>query len=89
MTPPLVDRADTLDLLTRDSADLQRALQHAGLKTSDNGLSSRFATRASARAEQRADPGAKIVADDDPAAARSPRRLRPLRGLGSGIDIKV
>src|SRR6185437_1343538 len=34
----VADRSDTLNLLQRDSGALQRALQDAGLKTSDNGL---------------------------------------------------
>ena len=34
----VVDRPETLDLLKRDSSQLERALQDAGLKTSDNGL---------------------------------------------------
>ena len=34
----VVDRADTLDLLRRDSTGLERALSDAGLKTGDNGL---------------------------------------------------
>ena len=34
----MVERADTLDLLKRDAAQLERALQQAGLKTSDNAL---------------------------------------------------
>ena len=34
----VVDRPETLDALRRDAPDLQRALQQAGLKTSDNGL---------------------------------------------------
>jgi flagellar hook-length control protein FliK len=33
-----VERADTLDMLRRDSAGLERTLQDAGLKTSNNGL---------------------------------------------------
>ena len=33
-----VERADTYDLLRRDAAGLERALQDAGLKTADNGL---------------------------------------------------
>ena len=34
----VVDRADTLDLLKRDASSLERALQQAGLKTSDHAL---------------------------------------------------
>ncbi len=34
----VVEKAETLDLLRRDAPELERALQQAGLKTSDNGL---------------------------------------------------
>ena len=34
----VVERAETLDVLRRDAHQLERALQDAGLKTSDNGL---------------------------------------------------
>jgi flagellar hook-length control protein FliK len=34
----VVERAETLEVLRRDAPELQRALQDAGLKTSDNGL---------------------------------------------------
>src|SRR5262249_28775024 len=34
----VVDRAETLDLLRRDSSQIERALQQAGLKTGDNAL---------------------------------------------------
>jgi hypothetical protein len=34
----IADRQDTLDLLKRDSSGLERALQDAGLKTSDSGM---------------------------------------------------
>ena len=34
----IADRSDTLNLLRSDAAGLERALQDAGLKTSDNGL---------------------------------------------------
>src|SRR5262249_39026810 len=39
----VVERADTLEHLRRDAADLQRALEQAGLKTADSGL--QFALR--------------------------------------------
>ncbi len=38
ITHMVADRTDTLDLLREDTAGLERALQDAGLKTSDNSL---------------------------------------------------
>ena len=38
ITHMVADRTDTLDMLRRDSAGLERALQDAGLKTSDNSM---------------------------------------------------
>ena len=37
-TKLIVDRAETLDLLKRDASNIERTLQDAGLKTSDNTL---------------------------------------------------
>ena len=34
----VVEKAETLDVLRRDAHQLERALQDAGLKTSDNGM---------------------------------------------------
>ena len=88
-----VDRADTLDLLRRDSAGLERALQDAGLKTSDNGL--QFSLRDQSRSQQqqhRARRPARRSSSSRttpcPPSTR-PARLCPLAGMGSGIDIRV
>jgi flagellar hook-length control protein FliK len=90
----VVEKAETLDLLRRDSAELERALQQAGLKTGDSGL--QFALRDQTAGGQ--DSGenwrsnaAKLVVSDpemtaaETAAAGYGRSLR----LGTGIDIRV
>ena len=87
-----VDRADTLDLLRRDSAGLERALQDAGLKTSDNGL--QFSLRDQSMSQQQNNaptPGATQLAveDDTLSAAATARGYARYAGMGSGIDIRV
>jgi flagellar hook-length control protein FliK len=86
-----VDRPDTLDLLRRDAAGLERALQDAGLKTANNGL--QFSLRDQSMGEQQAgtSPGAAVlVAHDEslPSIDVIPQRYR-LAGQGSGLDIRV
>jgi flagellar hook-length control protein FliK len=86
-----VDRPDTLDLLRRDAAGLERALQDAGLKTANNGL--QFSLRDQSMNEQQAgtSPGAAVlVANDEslPSIDVIPQRYR-LAGQGSGLDIRV
>ncbi len=85
-------RADTLDLLRRDAAGLQRALQDAGLKTADNGL--QFSLHDQSANRQQDDTGGRsaqlLIQDEtlDPIeTASSPyARLVQLRG---GLDIRV
>jgi flagellar hook-length control protein FliK len=87
-----VERADTLDLLRRDSAGLERTLQDAGLKTSDNGL--QFSLRDQSMSQQQSNTptpaAAQIFVEDDtlPAAA-APRNYARFAGMGSGVDIRV
>jgi len=86
-----VDRPDTLDLLRRDAAGLERTLQDAGLKTANNGL--QFSLRDQSMNEQQAgtSPGAAaMVATDEslPSIDVIPQRYR-LAGQGSGLDIRV
>ncbi len=89
----VVDRAETLDLLRRDAPELERALQQAGLKTSDNGL--QFTLRDQAFAgrddEHAASEAARVIVPDselEPVATGPSGYGRALR-LGSGIDIRV
>ena len=88
----IADRADTLDLLRRDASGLERALQDAGLKTSDNSL--QFSLRDQSAQQQqsnRASDTARLVVEDDmpPAIDAAPRSYSRLAGLGSGVDIHV
>jgi flagellar hook-length control protein FliK len=88
----VVDRADTLDLLKRDAQSLERALQQAGLKTSDNALE--FSLRQQqtfARDDTPMQTAAQLVVpDDDPAPLEALRQgYGRLLGLGGGLDIRV
>ena len=88
----IADRQDTLDLLRRDSAGLERALQDAGLKTSDNGL--QFSLRDQASGQQQRDRGAdtaRLVIEDEslPAIEAMPQRYGRLGSRGGGLDIRV
>jgi chemotaxis protein MotD len=91
----VADRPETLDMLRRDAPDLQRALQDAGLKTSDSAM--QFSLRDQGFGAQNQDPGngrantTQLVVPDadmptiDAAQASYGRMLR----LGGGIDIRV
>jgi flagellar hook-length control protein FliK len=88
----IADRADTLDLLRRDASGLERALQDAGLKTSDNSL--QFSLRDQSAQQQqtgRASDTARLVVEDEmlPTIDTTPRSYSRLAGLGSGVDIQV
>ena len=88
----VVEQAETLDVLRRDAHQLERALQDAGLKTSDNGLQFSLRDQAFAgRDDRNGSDGARIVIADPelPAAEAAPTAYGlTLRG-GSGIDIRV
>jgi flagellar hook-length control protein FliK len=87
-----VERADTLDLLRRDAASLERALQDAGLKTTDNGL--QFSLRDQTTNQQQAGSSsdtAQLVVQDEtqPPIDVIPRNYGRLAGQGGGLDIRV
>lgn len=87
-----VDRAETLDLLRRDAAGLERALQDAGLKTSDNGL--QFALRDQSMNQQQTSSGpdaAQLMVNDEtlPSIDASLQTYGRLAGQGGGLDIRV
>jgi flagellar hook-length control protein FliK len=86
-----VERAETLDLLRRDAGQLERALQQAGLKTSDHSLEFSLRQQDTARDETAAQDSARLVAsEDDPAPLEAARQgYGRLLGLGGGIDIRV
>lgn len=94
-THMVADRPDTLDLLRRDTQGLERALQDAGLKTSDNSLqfSLRDQTQQNQQDQRDGQTGRQPAAEDELATtltttviARDYGRysLRP-----SGVDIRV
>lgn len=88
-----VDKVETYDLLRRDSANLERALQNAGLKTSEGGLEFSLRDQNAAGREQNGrqeQSSARIVLpDEDAVGSERARRYGHLLGLGSGVDIKV
>jgi flagellar hook-length control protein FliK len=88
----VVDRADTLDLLKRDASSLERALQQAGLKTSDHALDFSLRQHSFTQDDKPAQTGSQhmIVPDDDPAPLEALRQgYGRLLGLGGGLDIRV
>lgn len=89
----MVERADTLDLLRRDSASLERALQSAGLQTGDSGLQFSLRDQSGQQANGQADgrrPQVLIVPDEDVVVREAVQRgYSALRGFGRGIDIRV
>jgi len=91
----IADRPETLDLLRRDSSGLERALQDAGLKTSDNGM--QFSLRDQSLSQQQ-DNGNKngadtahVIAQDDtlPIIDTPVQSYGRLAGRGGGLDIRV
>ena len=89
----MVERPDTLDLLRRDAHALERALNQAGLKTSDNALEFQlrdqgFANNDNNRQNPR-ETAQLIVPDEDAAVLEAKRGYGRLLGLGNGLDISV
>jgi chemotaxis protein MotD len=88
----VVERAETLDVLRRDAHQLERALQDAGLKTSDNSL--QFSLRDQAFADRNdrggSENGQTRIADPELPIAESAVVAygSTLRGSG-GVDIRV
>jgi flagellar hook-length control protein FliK len=89
----VVDRAETLDLLRRDSASLEKALESAGLRADDGGLQFSLRDHSHGQEHARGDalrPDVLIVPDEDLAVREAVQRAyNVLRGLGRGIDIRI
>jgi chemotaxis protein MotD len=88
----IVDRADTLDLLRRDAAGLERALQDAGLKTADNGM--QFSLRDQTTGQEQQQSGlevAQLVVRDENVVANDAIGREYYRRIGpsGGLDIRV
>jgi chemotaxis protein MotD len=92
----VVEKAETLDLLRRDAPQLERALQDAGLKTSDNGLQFTLRDQGSSGQNQAWSDGSRgnaarlVVPDSDmpPVDIAQSGYGSSLRA-GGGIDIRV
>jgi flagellar hook-length control protein FliK len=88
----VADRQDTLDLLRRDAPQLERALNDAGLRTSNNGL--QFSLRDHGhhhnQQQQVLPDAARLIVPDEHLAAELTQRgyYRPA-GSAGGIDIRV
>ncbi len=91
ITHMVADRTDTLDMLRKDTAGLERALQDAGLKTSDNSL--QFSLRDQTSQQQRHEGGdrAHIVMEDEQLVALEPaqRNYARYNTATGGLDIRV
>ena len=74
-THMIADRSDTLNLLQRDASGLERALQDAGLKTSDNGLQFSLRDQSMGREQSNAPTprAAQIVVNDERACRPTTR----------------
>jgi flagellar hook-length control protein FliK len=92
----VVEKAETLDLLRRDAPQLERALQDAGLKTSDNGL--QFSLRDQGPGGQnqawsdggRSDAARLVVPDSDmPPVETVQSSYGSALRAGGGVDIRV
>jgi flagellar hook-length control protein FliK len=87
------DRADTLALLQSQQPQLERALEQAGLKTTDNGL--QFTLRDQSFAGQNNGGGgsqplvAQLVIPDNNLAPVDATQIYTRAGPGSGLDIRV
>jgi flagellar hook-length control protein FliK len=85
----IADRKDTLDLLQRDGASLQRAFEDAGLKTSDQSMQFSLRDHSAGREQNAAAADmAQLVIEDETSLDPLPlyNRLASARG---GLDIRV
>ena len=91
----IVDRAETLDLLKRDASNIERTLQDAGLKTSDNTLQFSLRDQQSFTGNDRnngtgATTARIVLPDDDGVPLEAVRsNYGRLLGLGRGVDISI
>ena len=87
----VVERTETLELLKRDASQLERALQQAGLKTSDNAMEFTLRQQFAQSDDQGPSNTTKIVVPDDEATRLPVQRqgYGRLLGMSGGLDIRV
>jgi hypothetical protein len=85
----VVDRVETLEMLRRDAGELQRALQDAGLKTSDNGLQFTLRDQSFAGRHDRgpAQPSVRLFVPDASISETAPDYGSRIQRRG--LDIRV
>jgi flagellar hook-length control protein FliK len=95
-TKMTVERPETLDLLKRDAANIERALQQAGLKTSDNAMEFSLRDQNFSNNNRNDDNGSHaktaqlVIPDDDGMPLEAVRNnYGRLLGLGRGLDIRI
>jgi flagellar hook-length control protein FliK len=89
----VIERTDTYDLLRRDQSTLERALQQAGLKTSDNSLEFSLRDQGFAQQQRQNDDTPRgvrtLVAESDIMPSEAANGYARLLGGRSGVDIRV
>ncbi len=90
----IVEKSSTLDMLRRDAPQLERALQDAGLKTSDSGLQFSLRDQSQSQRNNDNDSGRNshrlhIVEDEPVAVEPAARGYGRMSGQRGGIDIRV
>jgi flagellar hook-length control protein FliK len=88
----IIERTDTYDLLRRDQSTLERALQQAGLKTSDNALEFSLRDQGFAQhrdADDRPRGTSAMIAEADVAPSEAASGYARMLGARGGLDIRV
>ena len=87
----VIERADTYDLLRRDQSTLERALQQAGLKTSDNALEFSLRDQGAQRqdAEDKPRGTGAMITETEVAPNEAANGYARLLGARGGLDIRV
>ncbi len=88
----VVDKVETLDILRRDVHQLERALQDAGLKTSDNGMQFSLRDQSFAGRNDQGNPDSqqmRVVDPELPVTESTPPVYGQMLRGGGGIDIRV
>jgi chemotaxis protein MotD len=90
----IVEKSSTLDMLRRDAPQLERALQDAGLKTSDSGLQFSLRDQSQSQRNDDNDTGRNahrlhIIEDDQATPEPATRSYGRMIGARGGIDIRV
>lgn len=84
----VTERPETLDLLRRDAAHIERALQDAGLKTGEQTLQFSLQNHSDG-GDNTPPPSPHLLPAQDETPSSLPQIYMRAAGLGSGVDIRV